>query len=493
VASVSTDASGNRKVQFKGLDGRRYTVYAGKISERNAHELRRLVERILESAAMGESLDPSTASRIAALPDETYAKLAGAGLVHPRESRRPELLAAFCDAYIASRGDLKPKTRTNLEQARKKLVAYFGEKMRLDDITAADAVRYARWLEAPDGGKLSPNTARRLLGRAKQMFSVAVDDELLAKNVFKQKAVKCTVNGNKDRMHFVADDVARKVLDACPTIKWKLIFALARWGGLRTPSETLALRWGDVLWDIGRIRVTVPKLEHHEGHGERWLPIFPELRPLLEQAFDAAEPGTEFVISGDRNSQVNYHATMRRIIHAAGLTSWEKLFQNLRSTRATELAETYPAHVVAAWLGHSVEVGAKHYMQVTDDHFAAATQGNVNSDARPAETGENWVKSETDKDENSRISAGFSVSETNPDPLEGVGKPSNSPRKQGVPARGDVNSDAKTNGTDANPAKLTDLFDRLTLAWRRLNSAGRVEVVELAETLAGHLDAAGSP
>ena len=37
---------------------------------------------------------------------------------------------------------------------------------------------------------------------------------------------------------------------------------------------------------------------------------------------------------------------MHRIIRRAGLTPWPKPFQNLRSTRETELAETYPLHVV---------------------------------------------------------------------------------------------------------------------------------------------------
>jgi len=37
-----------------------------------------------------------------------------------------------------------------------------------------------------------------------------------------------------------------------------------------------------------------------------------------------------------------------------------KLFQNLRSTRETELMETYPAHVVCAWIGNSEAVARKH-------------------------------------------------------------------------------------------------------------------------------------
>jgi integrase len=408
MATVSTDINGNRRIQFSGLDRKRRTLYMGKLSARAADDLKRLVEDILESAACGLEMSPTMAKRLDDLSDEVFAKLVHAGLVNPRVKRRPKRLAEFLDGYISSRGDVKPRTRINLDQARKKLVAYFGGKTRLDEITLAEAVRYARWLESPEGGALSPNTARRLLGRAKQMFAVAVDDELLARNVFKQKGLRCTVTGNRDRMHFVTEEVAQKVLEACPTLEWKLIFSLARWGGLRTPSETLALRWGDVRWDIGRIRVPVPKLEHHEGHGERWLPMFPELRVLLEQAYDAAEPGTEFVISRTRNSGVNFRTQLLRIIAAAGVSPWEKLFQNLRSTRATELSERYPAHVVAAWLGHSVEVGAKHYMQVTDDHFTNAASGNVKCNAIGAETGEIWAESGTPKNEKTRISAGFS-------------------------------------------------------------------------------------
>ena len=51
---------------------------------------------------------------------------------------------------------------------------------------------------------------------------------------------------------------------------------------------------------------------------------------------------------------------------------WPKLFQNLRSSRQTELAERYPIQVVCEWIGNSEAVAAKHYLQVTEDHVAAA-------------------------------------------------------------------------------------------------------------------------
>jgi hypothetical protein len=43
-------------------------------------------------------------------------------------------------------------------------------------------------------------------------------------------------------------------------------------------------------------------------------------------------------------------------------------------TRETELTETFPLHVVTAWLGNSQLIAAEHYLQVTDSHFEDATR-----------------------------------------------------------------------------------------------------------------------
>src|SRR5690606_3022729 len=65
-------------------------------------------------------------------------------------------------------------------------------------------------------------------------------------------------------------------------------------------------------------------------------------------------------------------------IAKAGLKPWPKLFHNLRATRETELAETYPLHVVCSWIGNTQAVAAKHYLQVTDAHFDAARKATRN-------------------------------------------------------------------------------------------------------------------
>src|SRR5262249_23094079 len=126
--------------------------------------------------------------------------------------------------------------------------------------------------------------------------------------------------------------------------------------------EHLALEWSDVRWDLNRIRINSPKT------GERWIPLFPELKTLLQEAWDAAPEGERYVISRYRTPDVNWRPQFLRILQQAGLKPWERLFQNLRSSRQTELVnEGHPIHAVCAWIGNSVKIAADHYLQVRDE------------------------------------------------------------------------------------------------------------------------------
>ena len=145
-------------------------------------------------------------------------------------------------------------------------------------------------------------------------------------------------------------------------------------------ASCLAL--GDVDWERDRITVHSPKTEHHEGKESRQIPIFPELRPYLEEVWDNAPPGTEYLITRYRSGNANLRTQLERIIRRAGLKPWPKPFQNCRSTRETELAERFPMHVVCAWIGNTQAVAAKHYLQVRDEDFDRAVQRDAKDDAR---------------------------------------------------------------------------------------------------------------
>ena len=152
---------------------------------------------------------------------------------------------------------------------------------------------------------------------------------------------------------------------------------------MRCPSEIVALRWGDVNWERGRLMVRSVKTEGHEGHAVRVVPIAPELRPILQDLFDQAEPGTEPVVPRLRDPSMNLRTTFKKIIGRASVKPWPRLFHNMRASCATDWVEQFPAHVVAGWLGHSPLIAAQHYLQTRDAHFDLAA-GKGEAAANPA-------------------------------------------------------------------------------------------------------------
>jgi integrase len=370
MATIGTEPNGHRRILFVAADGTRKTVRLGKCRDRDAEQVCRHVEALAAATINGQPVSRETAVWVGGIGHKLHDRLARAGLVQAKAAVGATKLGSFIDAYIAGRTDVKPWTVINFKRARKALVDYFGEGKPLATITAGDADAFRLALL---GKGLAENTVRRICGRARQYFRAAIRRELVHRNPF--DGIKCAVGANPDRLYFVSREDAEKVLAACPDAEWRLIFALSRYAGMRCPSEHLTLRWGDVDWEHNRMTVRSPKTEHHEGKASRQCPIFPELYPHLREAFEAAEAGTEYVIARCRDGSVNLRTQLERIIRRAGLQPWPKLFHNMRATRETELAESFPLHVVCAWIGNSSAIAAKHYLQVTDEHFDRAMAG----------------------------------------------------------------------------------------------------------------------
>lgn len=156
-----------------------------------------------------------------------------------------------------------------------------------------------------------------------------------------------------------------------------------------------------------------PKTAHHEGKELRVIPLFAELREYLEDARelagDIADDPTAPVISRYRSANSNLRTQLQRIIKRASVKPWPKLFQNLRATRETELAETYPLHVVCAWIGNSPKVAADSYLQITDAHFRSAqeTTRSAAESGGTARTGEETTCENPDEFAIPRDSEGY--------------------------------------------------------------------------------------
>ena len=380
MASISKQPNGRRTIQFVGGDGKRRSIRLGKCSQRLAESVQVKVEHLVASQLTSGALDGETARWVADLDDQLADKLAAVGLI-PRRERAT--LKAFLDSYIEGRTDVKFRTKWKYQTTRQNLLDFFGNDKPLRAITPGDADDWRLRL-AKRG--LAENTVRKHTSIAKQFFHAAKRKRIIEENPF--AGLKSAVQANPSRFYFVTHEEAQQVLEACPDAQWRLLFALSRFGGLRCPSEHLALHWGDVDWERNRMTIRSPKTEHHPGGESRTVPLFPELRPHLEATFDEAEPGTEYVITRYRDSNVNLRTQLLRIMQRAGVKVWPKLFQNLRSSRETELAQRFPMHVVCTWIGNSEPVAAKHYLQVTDEHYEQAVGEAVqNPVQQPQETG----------------------------------------------------------------------------------------------------------
>jgi integrase len=369
MATVNKDSKGWR-VLVVMPDGQRKTIRLTGLNKSKAEQVGRHVDELVQAKGSGQPMDRQTSLWLAEIGQKLHDKLSRAGLV---EQRVNALLGDFVAAYIKRRSDVKPGTVTNYDQVRLNLVAFFGYAKPMRSVTASDAAAFREWLLSAEG--LAENTARRRCGRSRQFFTAAMKAKLIDNNPF--DGLPVSVGGNKAKERFVTEEQSQKILDACPDAEWRLIFALCRYGGLRCPSEVLKLKWTDILRDQDRIIVPSPKTAHYEGHESRNIPMFPELQTALQDVYDQMAENTAYVITRYRSSNQNLRTTFTAIIKRAGVVPWAKPFQNLRSTRETELMETYPAHVVCRWIGNSEAVAKKHYLQVTDAHFEKAVAKKV--------------------------------------------------------------------------------------------------------------------
>lgn len=368
MASLCRDKNGGKRILFMDGDGDRRTLRLGTLSVKAAESVRLRVEALIAARFAGTPIDAETARWLADLPDVMHARIVRAGLADAREKMARVTLGGLLEAFMASR-DVKPSTLVRMNQVRTALLGHFGESRPVASITEPNAEAWRAALRS-DGYAVA--TVSRTVVYARQVFRWAVRRGMAAGNPFAE--VKAGAQANPARLAFIDRATIARVLDACPDAEWRLLVALSRFGGLRVPSEAFALRWEHVDWSGSRLLVPSPKTEHHDGKGERVVPLFPELLVHVQAAFDAAPEGAVYLL--DRLRRTTNPAThFRRIIRRAGVTPWPKAWHNLRASRQTELAADFPLHTVCAWIGNSRAVAAGHYLQVTDADWQRATGG----------------------------------------------------------------------------------------------------------------------
>jgi integrase len=364
MASLIDDGGGKWRVSWCEGEKRPTVRMIGQ--RRDAEAFKRNVEALL-SARLGGGISPALASWASKLPDATHADLARHGLLAPRVAVVATTLGGLIERQKAAAGSrVKAQTLAAYEQGYKGLLAHFGADRAIDTINAADAEAWQNGMT-----KLARATRGKRTATAKALGNAAVRWGLLAVSPF--AGLRVGSQANTERMHYVPAADALRLIDAAPSHGWRCIIALARFAGLRCPSEFLDLRWSDVSWDRRSMLIRSPKTAHHAGGAERVVPIVPQLLAVLEAAWDAAPEGAVLIVEKGLERGSNLRTGLARIVHRAGLVAWSKPLQNLRASCECDWVEQFPAHEAARWMGHSPTVAARHYLQPRDANFRAAT------------------------------------------------------------------------------------------------------------------------
>ena len=83
-------------------------------------------------------------------------------------------------------------------------------------------------------------------------FNAAENRGLIDSNPF--CSIVSATEPNRERDFFLTRDLTERIIAECPDAEWRLMVALWRYAGLRK-MEVFGLKWGDVLWQSGRLRV----------------------------------------------------------------------------------------------------------------------------------------------------------------------------------------------------------------------------------------------
>jgi len=378
MASVSTDIkTGLVRVVFYDRNKQRKTIYLGRVSNRTAQAVRDRVEAFLNAQLC--NIQPSRNDCEWLMSSGFFEQFEKVGLAPKTEAPKTETaptIEAFLKQYQERRfSEVKPATRLVWSQVIANLLEIMPKGIRLDEITTGHAKDFHARLKAK--GFRSSTIAKRI-GFSRQFFNDAVDWEIIAKNPFsKVHAPKSSLKSNA----FVSREIVDRLMRLAP-IRWKVILALSRFGGLRTPSETLSIKWSNIDWERDRMFIPEPKVEHQEGRGLRTCPLFPEVRQVLSEAFEIYGGESEYVVdmaayraaaqgpNGWQNA--NLRTQFLKLIAKAGLEPWPRLFHSMRASRQTELEEEFPSHVVCGWIGNSVAIAKQSYLLTTEEHFAKA-------------------------------------------------------------------------------------------------------------------------
>ncbi len=346
----------------------RKRIRLGSTTKRDAGRFCTMIQSIEDAVRLGSPVRRQDEEWLRNLPPNQFDRIHRTGLLD--RTSIPSRMFSFSDwveqwllSVSVKRAD---RTHDLYKQSADMFIEFVGEGVSLAAITRDDA---ESWNDSLIASGISIASVRRHIRQLKACFNAAIRRDILLTNPF-DRIESASIAAERGRI--ITDEEAERVLDELPSTDYKLMFALARFGGLRSPSESTIIEWEDIDFKLYKIRVYAQKTQRTKPI--RQTPILPQLMDLLEETAALTENLTGPIL---RVSEHNHARTIANAARRAGVEPWERTFQTLRQSFETIMCERFPAHVVAAWTGHSVEVSQAHYLTMRDEYFTEAGKRSI--------------------------------------------------------------------------------------------------------------------
>ncbi len=317
-----------------------------------------MIEAVVDSERTGEPLSRAAANYFDNAPKDLLKRFACLGF---SKARARVSIGAAWRAFESDIGrTVKPSTFDIYKCAFARFAEFFGVETCLDSISPEDLVSFVSDLRLKYADGTVDQTKSKLRTFSSWAFRQGFSESDVLHNMTRGSGV------NTKRAFYVDRETSFKILDAAPNYHWRLMFACWRFLGMRR-EEPYNLTRDSFDWEKRVVYVHATKTEHCANNGNRVTPMFPDF-------YKIASDGFENFNSFEAIKRNSVYDSFRAIVVKAGYKPWDKLIQNLRASCENDLISVgFPNHVVASWIGHSVDVQAKHYLQVTNVHINKAT------------------------------------------------------------------------------------------------------------------------
>ncbi len=276
-------------------------------------------------------------------------------------------LAEFCERYLKTIQHQKSKTIAGKLRVVERVKRYWpgGSQRQLREISPSETKDFL----STEGGRAGKTLYNHYVLVIREIFDLAVEDKLMLaspaagiKQVRRDKPVRKTPTA--EEFQAIIADVRAQVYnaDAADSADFLEFLGLAGLG----QAEASSLTWGDVDWP----RQQITTFRHKTSTGFV-IPIYPQLRPLLERLHHGQTPLPDQRVLKINDAKKALAGACRRLKLAAYS---QRSFRRLFITRALE--KGVDVKVVAEWQGHAD--GGKlildTYSHVSRQHAARMAQ-----------------------------------------------------------------------------------------------------------------------